>query len=168
MRILHIEDDPHWAKIIKHQLESLSPNVSIVRIVGLTDEHVAAVDKTAIDVCLLDLCLVGSQGVDSIHACVAAFPGVPVVVLSSLSSSEVIQECLQAGADAYWVKGTTGSESIYLALQNAFQRKIVKVENTEANAAKVELVHRLMAGLDFIGKALERVVEKGTENARVG
>lgn len=155
MRVLHIEDDDTWAKIIAHQLATLSDDLSIVRLRCLSQEEIDTVDPSTIDVCLLDLCLPGSQGLATITACSSAFPGVPIVVLSSIENPEVIQECMLAGADEYWVKGTTGHGTIYLALQNAFQRRLASLDQAES----AQLVCRLQASLAVLEKGLQRLTQ---------
>lgn len=107
-RILVVEDDVDVRRIIVRALEAAGHAVK--EAVSRGEDAVAAAERHAIDVAVVDLGLPGMSGVDTIKALKRAMPSVAVLVLTASSHKEAVLDALKAGAAGYVVKGARLAE----------------------------------------------------------
>lgn len=74
------------------------------------------------DVVLLDLSLPDSQGLDTIAQLQAAFPYLPIVVLTGLEDKTIARQAVAQGAQDYLVKGQLSSELLLKTVSYAIER----------------------------------------------
>lgn len=74
------------------------------------------------DVVLLDLSLPDSQGLDTIAQLQAAFPCLPIVVLTGLQDKTIARQAVAQGAQDYLVKGQLSSELLLKTVSYAIER----------------------------------------------
>lgn len=101
MRLLMIEDDPFFGKIIEDCLRS-----ECYAIDWLTngDDAELALKVCTYDLLLLDLNLPGRRGIDILKAMRLSGQDLPVLIISSHDAKSTHVEGLDAGADDYLVK----------------------------------------------------------------
>lgn len=100
-RVLVIDDHPLFCEALAITLRS-ALGVASVATAGRLAEALAALDRDPPpDVILLDLNLPDVSGLDGLLRLRAARPGIPVVVVSSLSESRIVASALQAGAAGF-------------------------------------------------------------------
>ena len=58
----------------------------------------------AVEVCVLDICMPGMDGIEVLKRIKEAYPEIKVVMLSALSQESNVKQALQLGADAFVVK----------------------------------------------------------------
>lgn len=58
----------------------------------------------AVDVCVLDICMPGMDGIEVLRRIKEAYPEIKVVMLSAMSQENNVKQALQLGADAFVVK----------------------------------------------------------------
>ncbi len=104
MRILFADDHPLFREGVKPLLRKLADRVHIVE----AEDYPAAFDAAGrydgIDLALLDLFMPGMAGVDGASRFRAAFPHIPMVVLSAAEEREDIRRILANGAAGYLCK----------------------------------------------------------------
>lgn len=65
-----------------------------------------------VDVCVLDICMPGMDGIEVLRRIKEEQPGLKVVMLSALSRESNVKQALQLGADAFVVKPFQGQSLI--------------------------------------------------------
>lgn len=138
-----MEDDPDDAEILRRQLKNLP--VEIHHCQTLAGAHKVG----ECDVVLLDLNLQDSAGVETVKKFRAAFPWLPIVVLSHILGGKIQELCEFEGADAFLVKRKTGDLAILKTLQIAIQSwrdRYLKTDFQESHR-RLEKVSREIRGL---------------------
>lgn len=116
MRVLLADDHPLFREGVKPVLHRLDPNLDLVEAVDYPTVFSAMHHAGNVDLVLMDLYMPGMSGVDGVVRFRAAFPAVPLVVLSASEAVEDIQCLLAAGALGYVTKSSP-SEVILGALR---------------------------------------------------
>jgi DNA-binding response OmpR family regulator len=132
--VLVIEDDDNDALLVQRALDASRRPFTPERATSLS----AALDRLArggVDVVLLDLALPDAQAFDGVHRISAAYPFVPVVVLTGLEDEDVGLKAVQVGAQDYLVKGNLDPRLLDRSLRYAMERK--RAEQALARLASI-------------------------------
>ncbi len=107
MKILLADDHPLFREGVKPVLQKLDPDVELVEAIDYPTAFEAMHrDGYGVDLALLDLFMPGMSGVEGVIRFRAAFPDLPVVVLSAAEQLDDIQKLLAAGALGYVTKSS--------------------------------------------------------------
>ena len=104
IRILHLEDSPRDAELIRHKLEHSGLAFEIV----LTDSRAGfenALTERVFDLVISDYNLPGYDGIAALKHAQVAQPDLPVILISGTLGEEEAVKCLQFGATDYLMKG---------------------------------------------------------------
>lgn len=122
-RILLVEDNPADVALIRLMLEESPPaRVSV----GDVDRLSSAVDRIASDepgLVLLDLGLPDSMGLETFRRLHAAYPQVPILVLTGLNDEEVGLAAVREGAQDYLIKGELQPALLARSIRYAIERQ---------------------------------------------
>lgn len=121
MRILLVEDDVNYAAVVQGYMKRLAPQVEIRHVTSLA-EGCASAAAESFDVCLLDLNLSDSSGVDTVAAMAAAAPHLPLVALTGETGGDVDMQALQSGAEEYLAKTEVSVVALRRAIRYARER----------------------------------------------
>ena len=102
LHVLHLEDSPRDAEIVRHQLEG-GMSCDIVLTKG-KESFEAALAREPFDVILSDYNLPGYDGVTALKRAQAIQPDVPVILISGTVVEEQAVQCLHIGATDYLLK----------------------------------------------------------------
>jgi CheY-like chemotaxis protein len=105
IRMLFIEDNPGDAGLIRRMLAPALADGTLT--MHHVTEFVTGVDllrSGMVDVLLLDLELPGSSGFETVANALTVAPDVPIIVLTGTDATQIILECVKAGAKDYFVK----------------------------------------------------------------
>jgi len=116
MKILLADDHPLFREGVKPVLLKLDRRVTLIEADDYPSAFAAMHRAREVDLALLDLYMPGMSGLEGVARFRAAFPDIPVVVLSASEQVEDIQKLLAAGALGYITKSSP-SEVILNALQ---------------------------------------------------
>ena len=122
IKILLIEDNPAYARLIKDMLLD-AKNISFE--LECADRLSAGLDRLAqggIDVVLLDLMLPDSEGLATFIRAQAAAPEVPIIVLTGLADEDLAASAVRSGAQDYLTKGHMEGDSLVRAIRYAIER----------------------------------------------
>ena len=126
LTILVVEDDPGDFGLVLPQVRLAGLASSDVADTVLWEKSlaggIAAVQRNAPDIVLLDLALPDSQGVATVRAMRAARPITPIVVLTGSDDSALTAAALEAGAQDYLVKGRFDHDALGRAVRHALVR----------------------------------------------
>jgi len=116
MKILLADDHPLFREGVKPVLLKLDRRVTLIEADDYPSAFEAMHRAREVDLALLDLYMPGMSGLEGVIRFRAAFPDIPVVVLSAAEEVEDIKKLLAAGALGYVTKSSP-SEVILGALQ---------------------------------------------------
>ncbi len=116
MRILFADDHPLFREGVKPLLLKLADHVEIIEAKDYPAAFEAARRYGDFDLALLDLNMPGMNGSDAIGRFRAAYPRIPIAVLSAADEREGIQRLLAKGALGYICKSSP-SDVILSALR---------------------------------------------------
>lgn len=94
--------------VILDGLEALlteQPDMEVVGKISTREELFDSLAANTTDVLILDLLLVGADGLDLIREVHMRYPAVKVLVFSMCTSREIVRRAIRAGASGYCVKG---------------------------------------------------------------
>ena len=140
MRILHLEDDPNDALLVRAALENEGFGCEILR-VDARDGFEAALEAGDFDVVLSDYALPSFDGVSALKIVREKRPDLPFVFVSGTMGEELAIETLKSGATDYVLKDRLGrlASSIRRALADAKARTERSQNELERRQAELAL-----------------------------
>ena len=111
IRILIVDDHPVVRAGLTSMLQTY-PELEVVAGVSDGSQMFAVLEKTTVDVVLLDLRMPGMSGIEILQALQANGSKLRVVILTSHESDEYVYEALRAGACGYLLKTCSEEEMI--------------------------------------------------------
>jgi two-component system, OmpR family, response regulator MtrA len=120
IEVLIVEDDPAIAEMYRLQLEVDGYRV---RVVGTADDALAAIDRCAPDLVLLDVLLPGRDGfavLEQLRGVSEAAP--PVVILSNYGEPAMVDRGLSLGALDYFVKSRVTPDVVSRSIPDWLRR----------------------------------------------
>ena len=148
-QFLVIDDHPLYREALQSTLHLAFPGARICEAHSIeTGMAVLAVERR-IDLILLDLSMAGVTGFDGMMAIRKRFPGVPILIVSGLDDTRVIQEAMRFGAAGFVPKASdkmTLVDAIASVLSGAlaFPPRAIPVAGTTTRAAEMSLADRLL------------------------
>src|SRR3990172_951262 len=131
-KILFVEDDPGYARLIRAMLKEYNRAVfestHVTKITGAL-KHLKA---ETFDVILLDLNLPDSRGFGTFDKVREASPSIPIIVLTGMSDLELGIMAVQKGAQDYLGKGEVEGNLLARTIHFALERKRIEMERTYA------------------------------------
>lgn len=103
LRLLHLEDNPSDAELIRFQLLEVWPHCSIHR-VDTREEFLSSLHHGAFDIILSDFSLPSFNGLEALSMAQQLDPALPFLFLSGTIGEENAVEALQRGAVDYVIK----------------------------------------------------------------
>jgi PAS domain S-box-containing protein len=120
-RILHIEDNPADARLIKEMLSEY-PGEFLIDNVGRLSEGIERLSSQTYDIALVDLGLPDSAGIESFSAIQPVAPGMPIVILSGMADEELAVEIMRRDAQSYLVKGQINPHFLKNTIVHSIER----------------------------------------------
>jgi len=114
--MLLADDHPLFREGVKPVLHKLDPDLDLIEAIDYPSAFAAMHRAGEVDLALIDLHMPGMSGMDGVIRFRAAFPEIPLVVLSASELAEDIHRLLAAGALGYVTKSSP-SEVILGALR---------------------------------------------------
>jgi DNA-binding NarL/FixJ family response regulator len=109
IRVL-IVDDHTVVRFGLAAIIALQPDMTVAGEAASAEEACALCQARPVDVVLMDLRLPGASGVDAIRTIRALRPDIRFIVLTTYAGDEDIHRALDAGAQAYLLKGMSHAE----------------------------------------------------------
>jgi len=136
LHILHLEDDPDFAELVRSLLAQDGLDVEL-QCVGDRAAFVAAMDAGAFDVVISDYHLPSFSGLDALAIVRKKNPHIPFILVSGTIGEQAAIESLRAGATDYLLKQRPDR------LPSAVRRAVQEAEErARLRAAEAELVRR--------------------------
>lgn len=109
MKLIVADDHPMVRAGLGQILAGLDAELRIVEATDFASARMALADNPDADLALLDLCMPGMNGADSVAALAAGAPTVPLVVVSANDTPRDIRAVLAAGASGFVPKHENAS-----------------------------------------------------------
>lgn len=140
-RVLVVEDSPADAELLRRGLDGVQEHgYQLTHVVSLTEAvDVLSSRGEQYDVVLLDLGLPDATGFEALVELYELFPWMPIIVLSSRSSSELATLAQNLGALDYLQKGTYSPVLLDRCIMYAIRRK-----QTDELLQETQMRHRLL------------------------
>jgi DNA-binding NarL/FixJ family response regulator len=126
INILLIEDKPTDILLIKRMLSTIV-NFTIEQVARLS-AGLERLERGGIDVVIMDIVLPDGEGIEAIKKVYAAFPSIPIVVLTGFPDEETGMRAIQEGAQDYLVKGRINADALIRILRYSIERKKTREE----------------------------------------
>src|SRR3984893_16072148 len=141
LRVLHLEDSPQDADVIRHKLEQGGVSCDVLR-VDTKKSFEAALTQEPFDLILCDYNLPDYDGISALTYAQQARPDVPVVLISGTVGDEEAVRCLHLGATDYLLKDRL--ERLVPAAERAIQEAEARRTRrlTEEKLRQSELLNR--------------------------
>jgi PAS domain S-box-containing protein len=146
IRLLHLEDDPRNAELVRHTLQALDSPCEITWVQTMEDFQ-ALLQRQEFDVVLVDHELAGPDGLQPLQHVRASHPELPAIIVSDGMSEEEAVDCVKAGATDYVLKGRLHRlcTAIPRALMEKQERAALRRAEEDIRAWNAELEERVRA-----------------------
>ena len=127
LRVLHLEDNPRDAEMIRHKLDVEGMSCDIL-LVDSKDGYEAALTRESFDLILSDYNLPGYDGIAALTKAQGTQPDAPVILISGTVGEDDAVRCLHVGATDYLLKDRLDRlvPAVQRALQEAETRRTRK------------------------------------------
>ncbi len=122
LRILLVEDNPGDANLVREALVRADKRLVLVHVARIS-EAIERAREAAFDVVLLDLSLPDSFELAGARQLRAAFPDLPIVVLTALDDDRLAASAVAEGAQDYLVKGQIEPSLLVRSMRYAIERQ---------------------------------------------
>lgn len=138
IRLLHLEDDPLDAELIRHKLQSEGLLCQITLVTG-QQAFEFQLGQEAYDLVLMDFNLPDYNGLRALEYVRKTQSELPIIVVSGTIGEDAAVECLKAGANDYVLKQRL--QRLALAVRRALKEKALSIARRleEANALNEKL-----------------------------
>jgi PAS domain S-box-containing protein len=147
IRVLHLEDSPRDAEMIRERLEAADVVCEIV-LANSKESFEAALTRKSFDLIISAYNLPGYDGVAALKQAQAKQPDVPMILIAGTLVKEVAIQCLQIGATDYLLKGCL--DRLVPAVERAFQEAETRRARKRVEGALAESEARKAAILDSV------------------
>ena len=148
IRVLHVEDNPDHALLIRRSLEKQDPGLEVVTAAS-AEEALELMQGEHVDVVLSDYALGGGMnGLDLLREIRERDPRLPFILLTGQGNEEVAANALRMGANDYIIKrsGSLQFNRLALILRNqwemysAYREKDAAVERARISEERFQLI----------------------------
>src|SRR5580704_1632731 len=136
LRVLHLEDSPRDAELVRLRLEADGVRCDI-QVANGKDSFESALAEAPFDLIISDYNLPGYDGISALKQAQVSQPDVPVILVSGTVSEVEAVRCLQVGATDYLLKGRL--DRLAPAVQRAIQEAETRRTRKRSEAALIRL-----------------------------
>jgi PAS domain S-box-containing protein len=144
IRVLLVEDNPADVLLLEEALAHVSAVQFQLKRVERLGEALDNLGPEDFDVCLLDLSLPDSHGLETLVKVRAKAPSLPIVVLTGLADEAFGLSALPAGAQDYLIKGEVEGYGVVHAIRYAIERQRAEEEIRRRNR-ELSLLNQVIA-----------------------
>lgn len=162
IRVILVDDHP----VVRFGLAAiigLQPDMTVVGEAGSGEEACAVCMRQVADIMLMDLRLPGMSGVEAIRAIRKPQPKLRFIVLTTYDGDEDIHRALEAGAQAYLLKGMSHND-----LVNAIRKVHAGLKFIPASVSKSLAERPPHSELSAREMEVLELIVKGFSNREIG
>src|SRR5688500_3093970 len=123
IRVLLVEDEAAYADVLRQHLAGLTaPEVQLTHVTSLREAD-RSLREERFDLCLLDLNLPDSAGLQTYNRLRNAAPQLPIIVVTGFDDANLALSAMREGAQDYLLKNELGAKLLHRAIRYAIERK---------------------------------------------
>lgn len=145
--LMIVDDEPIVIKAISHVVEEACPAIQIVGHTGSGAEAVAMAIAHKPDIILMDIELIGINGLEAIQEIKKVVPETVVVVISAYDSFPYAKKSIELGVMEYLLKPISRNEIVAI-LDKAVSRVVAQRANVQEHLQLKERINRLQPFLE--------------------
>ncbi len=157
LRILLIDDHALFRSGMRLVLQADLPGVKVIESDAM--ESVMAQNGEAPTLVLLDIQLLGMDGMDGLVLLKKRWPHVPVIMLSSAAEAETVNLALAKGASAFFSKAGTAEQIIALIHEALGTHSVAAPESTKPRLTPRQFEVLMLVNEGLSNKAIARRLE---------
>jgi len=118
IKVMLVDDHP----IVRNGLKAMLLAINDIELVGEAGSGRETLDRcqeSLPDVILMDMVMPGMDGLETTRAVLDQYPDVKIVILTSFSKENLVQDALEAGAIGYMLKNAS-NDTLAEAIRSAF------------------------------------------------
>ena len=163
LRVLIVDDDPEDIDLVRDLLDDIEFWSAAVTTATRYEEGLDALDSGDYDVCLLDYQLGAKSGVDFLAERRVREAGMPVILLTGMSSPEVDRQAWEAGAAAYLPKKDLSvpllDRTVRYALERTRRRRAeARFDKLVARGRELVCVTDVDDNLKYVSPSVQRIL----------
>lgn len=128
IKILVVEDDPDDVYLIKEYLNSVTHKQYLFKHSASVSAALKELDKSDVDVILLDLGLPDSNGLSTLEKFISLNSAIPIVVLTGVEDDELGEEAIHLGAEDYLPKKIANTLLLSRSINYSIERHRLLLE----------------------------------------
>src|SRR3990167_9449478 len=121
MLILLVDDEPQFKSLVEKFLQSKYNDLSVVSVATCKDA-MAQLTNGEYDLVMLDYGLANEDGLECLKIIRSILPNIPIVMVTGFDSCDLMNQCMQAGADDYVRKDLISTLLVHV-VWSAIQRR---------------------------------------------
>ncbi len=130
MQVLIVDDHPLFRDALKSTVSGAFPDALTVDAISLDNAIEILDETTSIDLALFDLGMPDVQGFEGLLQLRKRFPRLPILIVSGLEESDIVQRALEYGA-AGFVPKSAGKDAIATAIVEVMQGSVYVPANLD-------------------------------------
>ena len=159
LRVLHLEDSPRDAELVRQRLDA-DGVVCDIHLTNGKASFESALEQESFDLIISDYNLPGYDGISALKQAQVSQPDVPVILVSGTVSEEEAVKCLHVGATDYLLKGRL--DRLAPAVQRAIQEAETRLTRKRAEVELAQSERRKAAILDSVLDCIVTIGADGT------
>jgi len=166
IRVMTVDDHEIVRSGIKFSLIAFD-DLELVGEAGSGPEALQMLNEVNPDVVLMDMHMIGMDGIETTRAMLKQFPSVKVIALTSFHDQDLVRRALQAGAISYLVKGV-GADDLAESIRGAYvERAVLSPEAIQALTRPVDSQSRFTTHLTRREIEVLQLLAEGLTNEQI-
>lgn len=157
-KVLLVEDNEADARLAREFIQESHPQGFSLAHVTRLSAAIRRLSSDQFDAVLLDLTLLETHGLDTLHPLRSSFPNLPIIILSGVSDEALAVEAMQHGAQDYLIKGRVDGHILVRSIRYAIERQRIEHQLESTNRNLERMNHEL---LEARNQALDAARAKG-------
>lgn len=120
IHVVMVDDHQLFCRAMMSLLSSYQDRINLISVCNDGEQMKACLQQQVVDVLLLDIVMPNESGIQLLHFLRKNYPDLPVLMLSSITSAEIVQEAIQIGAKGFLSK-STDEEDIIEAVETVYR-----------------------------------------------
>jgi Flp pilus assembly CpaE family ATPase len=151
IRLLLVEDNYADARLVREMLAAAEGFTFRIHCAATLLEGLDALAHGGFDIALVDLTLPDSQGLATFETIRRQAHGLPIVILTGMSSEQLALNAVQRGAQEYLVKGRLNTQALVRVLQYSLVRFQTMARNSPPEPADTSKITGVLSAKGGVG-----------------
>lgn len=120
IHVVMVDDHQLFCRAMMSLLSGYQDRINLISVCNNGEQMKTCLRQQIVDVLLLDIVMPNESGILLLHFLQKNYPELPVLMLSSITSADIVQEAIQIGAKGFLSK-STDEEDIIEAVETVYR-----------------------------------------------